>query len=336
MRARPGWKWMGFAAAALILLGGYLLWTGRAREVEIVRSKTGTAVDLVYATGFVEPEQPVSVAARVTAPVMDVLVDEGQHVRRGQPLVSLADEEQQASIRQARAERIRAARDEARILALYRQGWVTRAARDQAIAAADAAMAAEQTFAARRGQYVLRAGISGIVLKRDVEPGDLATPSRVLMTLGDPAHVRVTATVDERDVPRIRPGQPALMSTEAFPGRIIRGRVREITPGGDPTERAFRARLFLDEAPALPLGLTLEVNIITRRTPHAVLVPASALAGNHIWTVKDGRAHSRRVKTGTVGAEEVQILNGLRAGETVIVDPPQDLEEGEKVRAKNQ
>lgn len=319
--------------ALLALGGGYLLWTGQPRTVEVANARRGTAVELVYATGFVEPEQPVSVAARVTAPVVEVLVHEGERVYRGQALIRLADEEQQAAIRQARAERIKAARDEARVLALYRQGWVTRAARDQAVAAADATRAAEQTFTARTGQYVLRAGIDGIVLKRDVEPGDLATPSRILMTLGDPAHVRVTATVDERDVPRILPGQEAMMSTEAFPGRIIRGRVREITPGGDPTERAFRVRLMLEDAPSLPLGLTLEVNVVTKRVARALLVPATALTGDRLWIIKDGRAHARKVKTGTSGADEVQIIRGLRAGERVIRNPPENLKEGEKVKA---
>src|SRR3546814_6386500 len=68
--------------------------------------------------------------------------------------------------------------------------------------------------------------IDGLVVKRDVEPGDLAAPSRVPMLLGDPAEMRVTAIVDERDVPRIAVGQSALLSSEAWPGRGIRGHVR--------------------------------------------------------------------------------------------------------------
>lgn len=331
-RVKARWKWI--ALLVLLAVGGsYLLWSGQPRKVETANARTGTAVELVYATGFVEPEHPVSIAARVTAPVTAVLVDEGERVMRGQALVRLADDEQRASIRQAQAERIRAGRDEARVLALYKQGWVTRAARDQAVAAADAARAAEQSAAARTGQYVLRAGIDGIVLKRDVEPGDLAIPTRTLMTLGDPAHVRITATVDERDVPRIRPGEEAMMSTEAYPGRIIRGRVREITPGGDPTERAFRVRLFLEEASPLPLGLTLEVNIVTKRVARAVLVPASSVSGNRVWIISDGRARARNVRIGISGANEVQIVSGLRAGERVILNPPDGLEEDERVEA---
>src|SRR3546814_5976395 len=78
------------------------------------------------------------------------------------------------------------------------------------------------------------------------------------MLLGDPAEMRVTAIVDERDVPRIAVGQSALLSSDAWPGRGIRGHVRELTPAGDPDQRAFRVRLGLDESEPLPIGMRSE------------------------------------------------------------------------------
>src|SRR3546814_1319077 len=88
------------------------------------------------------------------------------------------------------------------------------------------------------------------------------------MLLGDPAEMRVTAIVDERDVPRIAVGQSALLSSDAWPGRGIRGHVRELTPAGDPDQRAFRVRLGLDESEPLPIGMTLEINIVVRSEEH--------------------------------------------------------------------
>lgn len=234
----------------------------------------------------------------------------------------------------ALAERRGAVLDERRARTLFTEGWTTRAARDRAVAAADAARAAEQSARARLSQHVVRAGIDGLVLKRDVEPGDLATPSRVLLLLGDPARIRVTATVDERDVPRLRIGQRALMASDAWPGRIIHGHLRELTPGGDPTQRAFRARLALDDGMALPIGLTLEVNIVTRRAERALLIPVSAIDSDHIWVAAEGRARRRSILAGIAGADEVQIVSGLRSGELVITDPPADLSEGDRVTAR--
>jgi len=329
------WIWLallGLLVAAALAAGWW--WQSRPIAVAMVRARIGPAVELVYATGFMEAQQPVSVQSRITAPVVQVLVNEGDRVVRGQPLVLLADEEQQALLAQAAAQRRAAEQTEGRTVTLFKEGWVTKAARDQAVANADVARAATATANARADQLVVRAQIDGVVTKRDIEPGELASPTRVLATLGDPTRTRVTATVDERDIGRVRPGLPALMSSDAWPGRIFRAHVAEITPGGDPSQRAFRVRLLGNELAELPLGLSLEVNIETRRKPHALLVPATALADGKVWIVVDGRARRREVKTGITGAESVEILSGLKAGDSVIAVAPTDLADGQRVKEK--
>jgi len=316
------------AAAAWWLLAG------RAQEVELASVRVGQAVELVYATGFVEAQQPVSVSARLTAPVRQVLADEAQRVARGQPLILLDDEEQRHALQQAAAQRRVAQQDEQRALTLFAKGWVTRAARDSAVAAAQSGRAAEESARARLDQMIVRSGIDGVVLRRDVEPGDLASPGRVLMTLGDPSRIWITATIDERDVARIQPGQEALMASDAWPGRVLRGHVREVTPGGDPEQRAFRARIVTDGALALPLGLTLEVNIVTRRAQRALLVPASAIEEGKVWIVRGHRVHAKTVRTGITGTDEVQILSGLSRGDMVVKAPEGKLKDDLRVRVR--
>ena len=316
------------AAAAWWLLAG------RAQEVELAPVRIGQAVELVYATGFVEAQQPVSVSARLTAPVRQVLVEEAQPVVRGQPVILLDDEEQRHALQQAAAQRRVAQQDEQRALALFAKGWVTRAARDSAVAAAQSARAAEESARARLDQMIVRSGIDGIVLRQDVEPGDLASPGRVLMTLGDPSRIWITATIDERDVARVRASQQALMSSDAWPGRILHGHVREVTPGGDPEQRAFRARIVMDGAVALPLGLTLEVNIVTRRVQRALLAPASAIEDGKVWIVRGNRVHAKTVGTGIAGTTDVQILSGLSRGDMVVETPEGKLKDDMRVRVR--
>lgn len=316
-------------------LGLWLWWQARPIAVTIVHPRLGNATALVYATGYVEADHPVSVSARETAPVVRVLVDEGDVVTRGQPLALLEDDQQRALAAQARATADQAAVDAQRALALFAQGWSTRASRDAAVSTATAARAAERSARAALDQLVVRAGISGVVIKRDVEPGSLAVPGAILLQLGDPRHRRITATVDERDVPRLRVGQPAVMTNEAWPGRVIHGHVREITPNGDPTQRAFRVRLAADEARDLPFGLTLEVNIVTRQDAAALLVPAGALDGDKLWVVRDGRAYRETIVPGIVGASEAQIVRGVGRETAVIVDPPPALRDGQAVRSRS-
>lgn len=320
-------------ALVIAALGG-TAWWWRSQEtaVTLVKPHYGPAVDLVYGTGFIEAQQPVDVQARITAPVERVLVEEGQRVTQGQALFLLADDEQRALSAQAAAQRRAAEQTEQRTVTLFRQGWVTRAARDLAVANADAARAAEATAGARQNQLVVRAQINGIVTKRDIEPGELATPSRVLAQLGDPARVRVTATIDERDIARVGVGQQALMSSDAWPGKAIPARVAEITPGGDPAQRAFRVRLLPAAATSLPLGLSLEINIVTRRKDRALLVPASAVTGGKAWIVRDGRARRVDVRTGIQGSEAVEILAGVSSGDTLVHKAPDSLTDGQRVK----
>jgi RND family efflux transporter MFP subunit len=322
------------ALAAIVVLAvalGWFLLSGGAPRIETAKVTRGPAVELVYATGFVEAQQPVGVSSRVTAPVTQVLVEEGQRVAAGQPLVSLDDAEQRGLFAQSQAELRRATLAANRISTLYRQGWATRAANDEAVAARDAARATAAALRARLDQYVIRSGISGVVLKRDVYPGDLATPGRQLMQLGDPALMRVTATVDERDITRVQVGQQALMSSEGL-AEVVRGKVSEITPGGDPGQRAFRVRIQPDGDTALPLGLTLEVNLVTNRHEGALLVPESAVSEGRAWVLVDGRARARNLRTGIAGGGKVEVLSGLAPGDTVIVDAPADLKDGDRVR----
>ncbi len=329
-------KRRALAIAALVTLalgGAAVFWHQRPVPVNVAQAWQGEAIELVYATGFVESDQPAALSARLTAPVIAVHAEEGDRVRKGQPLIVLDGGEQQGLLAQAEAERLGAELAERRTVTLYEQGWVTRAARDQAVATASAARAGQRAAHARAANTVIRAPFTGIVLKRDVEPGDLAVPGAVLMQIGDPAQVRITTTVDERDIIGVRPGQTALLSTDSLRGRVIKGVVRAITPGGDPTQRAFRVRLGLEQPVDLPFGLTLEANIVTRRHADALLIPASAYADGRAWTLDEaGRAQRKPVQVGIVGEDAVEIVRGLDLGDQVIVSPPDGLADGARVR----
>ena len=329
MKVRPGWI---IAATLLLALGAAgWWWVQRAVPVTGTRATVGPAMEVVYATGFVEPRRPVEIASRITAPVIELYVDEGDRVSAGQPLVRLDDVDQRQTIAQLAAQTLSAEQDEGRAVALYRQGFASRAARDRAVAAASSARAAEAASRARLGQYTIRASLPGVVLRRDVEPGDLATPNRTLFQVGDPALLRVTATVDERDIPRVRPGMEAIMSSDAYPGRTFSGRVMELTPGGDPDRRAFRVRIHPRAGETLPVGLTLEINIVTARKPRALLLPGAAIRAGKVWTVTDGRARQVSVRTGVEGAERTEIVSGLAAGACVIAQPNDGLADGARV-----
>ena len=314
-----------------IAIGGWSYVT-RPLSLMAARATRGSIADVVYATGFVEPRRPVDVSSRVTAPVTAVLADEGDRIIKGQALVTLDAEDQRHSIAQLAADRLKAEQDEARAVALFKSGWIAKSARDAAVAAAQSARAAEASARAKLDQYTIRSGISGVVLRRDVEPGDLATASKTLFQVGDPKQLRITATVDERDIPLVRNGSTVLMSTEAYPGRVLRGTVYEITPAGDPEQRAFRVRI--QPSTPLPVGLTLEVNIMVSQREHALLVPPASIRSNAVWIVESGHIRRSPVQSGIRASNRTEIKSGLSEDACVVSDPPDTLKNGERVSAK--
>lgn len=327
-------RWSIILAVVTAAVAAASFFFTRPLNVAAARVTRGSVAEVVYATGFVEPRRPVDVSSRVTAPVTSVLADEGDRVSRGQALAVLDAEDLRETLAQLTASRINAEQDERRALALFAQGWSTNADRDKAVASANSARALENAARARLNQYTIRSGISGVILRRDVEPGDLATAAKTLFQVGDPKQLRVTATVDERDIPLVRTGSAALMSTEAYPGRVVRGQVYEITPGGNPDQRAFRVRIEPDAAASLPVGLTLEVNILVSDRHHALLVPPAAIHGNAVWIADKGRLRRNPVEIGIRGADRTEIRTGLTEGACVLIDSPDKLKDGDRVTAK--
>lgn len=328
-KRRGGWMVLVALAAAGAAGGAWLLL--RPAPVEVSSATTGEAVDAVYASGVVEYVRQAHVAPVLTAPILRVLAEEGQDVKAGQPLAQLDDAPQRQTALQLEAQAVQARSVASRARRLLEAGFGARAADEDAQAQKAAAEAAAASARARLNDYRLAAPFAGRILRRDAEPGDLATVGAPLFVLANLRAVRITADVDERDVGRLAAGQDAVVRADAFPGRTFQARISDITPQGDANGRVFRVRLRLPADSPLRPGMTVETNLVTGRRPHAVLVPTSALSKGAVWTVADGRARKIPVRTGAAGPARTEITQGLSAGVQVIVSPPADLKDGARV-----
>jgi membrane fusion protein, multidrug efflux system len=186
----------------------------------------------------------------------------------------------------------------------------------------------------RLESYVLRAPMSGVVLRQDGEVGEVAEPGTVLFWVGEPKPLLVEADVNEEDIPRVVVGQRAVLKADAFPDRVLEATVDSITPKGDPVAKTYRVRLALPDTTPLRIGMTVEVNVIVQVSSNALLIPTNALRGGALFVVENGIAKRHDVKVGIRGASNTQILSGLGESERVIVPFPEDLADGAKVREK--
>ncbi len=270
--------------------------------------------------------------AKGAARIVEILAREGERVTRNQLLARLNDDEARARVDQLAAQ-ARLLRDEVqRLTPLFNKGYVGKQAYDRAVSEQRQAQA--NLDAARHvvAELSLRAPMDGIVLRQDGEPGETVTGAEVLFWVGETSPLRITAEVDEEDIPRVRPGQRVVIKADAFPAEALEGALGEITPKGDPLSKSYRVRVTLPPDTKLRIGMTTEVNIITRATPDALLVPSSAVSNGALWLVRDGKVQRRAVKTGAADHLRIEIIEGLTGAEQIIVTPAADLKEGQAVR----
>lgn len=304
--------------------------------VELVAPVRGPAVDAVYATGLVEPSLEIRIAPRAAGRIVELLVDEGASVRAGQLLARLEDADLRASVAEleSKVEYARAQFErntELRRSALISQDALDRSRTDLAAAQATLRRAREQA-----GYMRLTAPSAGRIIRRDGEIGEYVAVNQVLFYMAGPAPLRISADVDEEDVPRVARGQRVLIRVDAFPDKVFEGTVAEITPRGDPVARAYRVRIALAGEPPLQIGMSAETNVVVAQRDAALLLPASAVADGQVWKVEGGRAVRHPVTVGVRAPDKVEIRGGLAEADAVIAAPPEGLEEGDRVAVRRQ
>ena len=322
---------------ALAVAVGAVLWWQLAAppRVQVAMPKRGPAVEAIYATGTVEPVRWAQIAPTETGRIIDYPAVEGAKVQEGAILVRLDDRKARGTLDELQA-RIRFLEaDLARYEALVRQSNVSRQEYERVKSELDRARALARVASRNLADLTIVAPLDGIVLRKDGEVGEVVQAGDVLLWVGSEPPYWITADVDEEDIPRVTPGQRALIKADAFPEDVLEGEVVEVTPKGDPINKQYRVRVLLPADSPLMIGMTTEVNIVTRAEERALLVPETALVGDTLWVVEQGAARRRKVRPGVYGVGEVEILEGLGEDESVLLDPPADLADGDPVRVRS-
>jgi RND family efflux transporter MFP subunit len=313
-------------------LAGAWWWFASAPKVTAVAAKRGTAVEIVYATGGVEPVTWAKVASLVRGRIAYICHCEGRTVKKGFVLAQLDDSEAKAALKELKAREDFLKREMARVSALITKGAATTQAYERASTDLRQVQGLISVQDERIGEYTIVSPMDGKVLRRDGETGEIAEVGQVLFRVGVPKPLQVVAEVNEEDIPRVHVGQAVLFRTDAFPNRRLEGKVREITPMGDYAAKTFRVKMALPDDTPLKPGMSVEANIITREKPDALLIPADALQENAVFVVEGNHVRKHAIKIGIRGTREVEVLAGLKPGERVASPAPLDLKDGARVR----
>ena len=350
---KPGVGKRRSALIGLVLMGVLSQATAYAAEQAVgegalasvvVRSNGGA--DTSSFDGVVEAVRQTGLAAQVSGAVVALTVKAGDTVKAGQVLARLdARAAQQtaaagdAQVRASRAELDVATRDFERQRALFAKQYISQAALERAQAqfkATEAQVAAQLAQAgASRTQssfYVLTAPYAGVVSEVSVVMGDMAMPGRSLMTVYDPAAMRVTASVPQSAVARLTATDAAKSVRVELPGlpadRLSQQPTRiTVLPAADPATHTVPVRFDLAPGPGAAPGMFARVWLPSAGAADARLyVPQKSVVRRSEMTaiyVLDpaGKPVLRQVRLGRSNGDAIEVLAGVASGERVATDP---------------
>jgi len=349
-----------------VVMGGLLALAGvaiallalRPPRVDALQMQPGPLVRTLQFSARVATLSRVDIGSTLTGRVAQVRVREGAQVRRGQVLITLETDELKAAVSQAvAAERqadatLQAARATlTRAQQLVAQGFYSAAQLDEAQRAVDVAQAQQGSARAAVGaararleQTAVLAPTDARVLSRLVEPGQIVQPGHALMSLALAGPTQLSAQVDERFLDQLQTGQKAMVVADAFAGQRFAARVLSIAPVVDPQRGAIEVKFALEQLPPAFLreDMTLSVEVETGRRDRTLVLPLAALqmqtqgaAANQqatVLLVQNHHAQTRTVHLGLRTLDAVEILDGLAAGDTVLLQ--HSVQDGRRVRVQ--
>ena len=211
---------------------------------------------------------------------------------------------------------------------------------DYAVASSALAQARASADAARsRLRYMtVVAPVAGTLISRDVEPGDVVQPGKVLMALSPSGETQLVVQIDEKNLQLLKIGQSADASADAFAEQRFPAQLVYINPGIDAQRGSVEVKLAVPHPPEyLTQDMTVSVDIRIAQRARAVLVPTDAVHDvdtAHPWVLKvDGhRARRQPVQLGLRGGGLSEVLNGLQPGDQVVPAAAADVHDGSRLR----
>ncbi len=290
--------------------------------------------NVVRAVGTMRAVRETAVGSRILAPIAHMHILAGQRVEAGDVLVELdkADIEarrrqREADLEAARSRAAKAANDFERISDAFAKGAATRTelydtqrAQEVAVAEAERASQLLEEATTQLSYATIRSPLSGIVIDKQMEEGDLARPGDTLVKLYDPEQLQLEAAVPERLALQLKVGDTVDVEIPAI-SRRLPARISEIVPQASPSSRSLLVKVTADYPPGVVSGMFGRL-LITEGEKSQILVPRGSVRRvGQLEMVKvvgeDGRPDRRFVRTGEVVDDLVEILAGLQAGERV-------------------
>jgi RND family efflux transporter MFP subunit len=381
--------WITLAVILVAVATAGWMWSTRVDAITVramaVKAETGggpAAGAVLNASGYVTARRRATVSSKVTGKVLEVFVEEGKPVHKGQVLARLDDSQMRAALAVAEAQlataRRGAAEDEARLneaqltLArreqLVKEQVISKAELDSARAEVDSLKAriavAEQQIKVseslvnqRRTDLAdmeVRAPFDGVAISKDAQPGEMISPVSAgggftrtgVATIVDMTSLEIEVDVNESYINRVRSGMPIEAVLDAYPDWRIPAHVIATIPSADRQKATVKVRIGFEQLdPRILPDMGVKVSFLNERpaaegaaSKARILVATTAVrkvdGRTIVFVMRDDRIERRAVSVGTVTGDQTEVVSGVSAGERVVVEGPQTLKDGDKVKVQ--
>ena len=288
-----------------------------------------------------ETEAVVDIHPQTTGQVEALMVEEGQVVKEGEPLLKIEDRELRVDVEESTANYEHLSRNFGRTEDLYERNLVNKQDYETQKYQVDQARLRLERAKIRLSYATVRAPFSGVISAREAQVGARVATGTKLFSMVKLDDIVARVYVPGRYLPVVAEDQKAIVTSEFLPDRSFEGWVKRISPVIDPKSGTFKVTIGVrsDKPNDLPPGLFVSVRIVTDTRESAVLLPKRAVVyeggERFAYTVSNGRAVKRKLVAGYEDPNNIEAVSGFEVGSSVIVLGQSGLKDGAPVREVN-
>ena len=291
--------------------------------IRVMIVKDTSVTNNIDLTGSLDPNEKVSLISQTAGNITGIYFNEGSHVTKGQVLVKVYNQDLIASLAQNTYQITLAKQNEYRNRVLLQKEAVSQQEYDTSLSNFNSLKAQGDVIKAQIAKTVVKAPFSGVIGLRNVSPGGYLSPTTAIATLVNTDPMKITFSVPERYQALIKPGSKITFNT-ASSQKQYSAMVYAIEPSIDPGSRTLTIRA---KAPnpgnQITAGGFAKINLTLDQIPKTIMVPTECvipdLKNSKVYLVKHGAAVSTPVKTDLRTDTKIEITEGLKAGDSLII-----------------
>jgi membrane fusion protein (multidrug efflux system) len=296
-----------------------------------------TIQDKINLPGSIEPWTSLELTARITGTVSDVLVEEGDEVKKNQILALIEEDDYRIALQRAKAAYSLAQSDYQREKAVYDKGVTPKAQLDARRTAMLTAKADLDNARLQLSRCTIKAPIDGVIQRLDAEAGVLLTTADPVAQILKIDKVKAVVGIPESDVPAVRKLNQVDITIQALDNRIITGQTHFLAQAPTTTARLYTLELAVDNASReiLP-GMFFRADVVKKTVDNALAIPFYSVISRNdehfVFVENDGAAQKKIVRLGIMENWMVEIVDGLKAGDKLIIEGHRDIEDGQNIK----